>query len=220
MSGPINEHPMGDANSKEYFDGLASDWAELRKSYFPDAVRSIALDRARVSAGAVAADLGAGTGFLTEGLVARGLRVVAVDQSQEMLKRLQDRLKDSEGVIELRVGSAESLPFANEELDFVFANMFVHHVRSPRDVLREMARALRPGGKLVITDLFPHSFGFFCTEFHDLWRGFDPRQLHSWVEASGLVRVEVGTTGERCRARSNDNEQAVVEILMAYGEKP
>ncbi len=71
--------------SKDYFDCVADAWDDMRKNFFPEAVRDRALDVADVRAGKLAAEIGAGTGFMTEALLARGLEVVAVDQSRSML---------------------------------------------------------------------------------------------------------------------------------------
>ena len=69
-------------SSQQYFDGVANQWDEMRGAFFSDAVREIAIAKANPRAGQTAADLGAGTGFITEGLLERGLRVLAVDQSR------------------------------------------------------------------------------------------------------------------------------------------
>ena len=47
----------------------------------------------------------------------------------------------------------DRLPAADGRFDAVFANMYLHHVDDPETAVREMARLLKPGGKLVITDL-------------------------------------------------------------------
>ncbi|VVM08240.1 partial demethylmenaquinone methyltransferase / 2-methoxy-6-polyprenyl-1,4-benzoquinol methylase, partial [Methylacidimicrobium cyclopophantes] len=73
----MNEIP----SSERYFEEVAPQWDTLRKGYFRDEVREKALDLAGVQAGERAADIGAGTGFLTEALLRRGLQVVAVDRS-------------------------------------------------------------------------------------------------------------------------------------------
>ncbi|MCS7282637.1 MAG: SAM-dependent methyltransferase, partial [Anaerolineae bacterium] len=75
--------------SKQYFDDVASQWDQMRQSFFSEAVREKALAAAGVQSGKIAADLGAGTGFITEGLVLAGLRVIAVDQSDAMLEEMR-----------------------------------------------------------------------------------------------------------------------------------
>ena len=65
-------------DNTEYFNTVAPDWDDLRSRMLPDEVRESALRIAGVQPGRTAADIGAGTGFLTEGLLRRGLRTQAV----------------------------------------------------------------------------------------------------------------------------------------------
>ena len=143
-------------SSKSYFETIAGQWDRMRQEFFSEAVRERAYDEANIQPGKTAADIGAGTGFVTEGLLQNGLKVIAVDQSQDMLSELMKKFKE----IDCRVGKAEKLPIADETVDYVFANMYLHHVESPAAALKEMARILKNGGKLVITDLDEHGFEF------------------------------------------------------------
>jgi ubiquinone/menaquinone biosynthesis C-methylase UbiE len=93
-------------SSKPYFDEVAPRWDTMRRSFFSDGLRDKALSVAALEPGQIAADLGAGTGFLTEALVGRGLRVIAVDQSETMLATLASHLA-GRGEIEGRLGDAE-----------------------------------------------------------------------------------------------------------------
>ena len=79
-------------SSEQYFDKVADQWDHMRKSFFSDEVREKALAAANVKPGKLAADIGAGTGFITEGLVQNGLRVIAVDQSGAMLEEMKKSL--------------------------------------------------------------------------------------------------------------------------------
>ena len=146
--------------SKQYFEQVATQWDTMRQAFFSDRLREKAYAAAGVRAGASAADVGAGTGFLTEGLLERGVRVVAVDQSPAMLAELGRKFARQLGPLhgdrpglELRAGDAAALPLADGEVDYAFANMFLHHVEDPAGAIRELARVVRPGGRVVITDL-------------------------------------------------------------------
>ena len=99
------------------------------------------------------------------------MKVIAVDESEKMLDELRRRIPVSG--VERRVGSAERIPIEDEAVDYVFANMLLHHVEEPSRAIREMARVLRPGGVVVVTDLDSHEFEFLRTERHDRWKGFE-----------------------------------------------
>jgi ubiquinone/menaquinone biosynthesis C-methylase UbiE len=216
---PIS-HGGGNAmSSKDYFDQVAYQWHSMRRTFFSDRVREKAYAVAGAQEGKVAADVGAGTGFITEGLVQRGLRVIAVDQSEAMLATMRERFAGVEG-IDYRVGEANTLPIPNQSVDYVFANMYLHHVEEPLQAIQEMVRTLRPGGRLVITDLDEHHFEFLRTEQHDRWMGFKRENVKRWFLDAGLQNVTIDCVGEDCCAQSDSGtEFASVSIFAACGEK-
>lgn len=206
-------------NSKKYFDEVANQWDTMRKGFFSEAVREKAYTMAKVKAGKVAADIGAGTGFVSEGLLQKGLKVIAVDQSQEMLEQIKSKFCNL-GAIDCRQGVAESLPIEDNSVDFVFANMYIHHVEDPAIAIQEMVRILKPSGKLVITDLDEHSFTFLKTEHFDRWMGFKREDAQSWLSQAGLKNVIIDCAGGNCCASSQcEGDNANISIFVAYGEK-
>jgi ubiquinone/menaquinone biosynthesis C-methylase UbiE len=144
-------------SSQAYFDQVASEWDTMRQAFFSEGVREKAYTVAGVEAGHLAADVGAGTGFLTEGLLQRGLRVIAVDPSEAMLAEMRNKFAGLDE-LDCRVGAAERLPIPDSAVDYVFGNMVLHHVEEPPAAIREMVRTLKPGGRLVLTDMDEHSF--------------------------------------------------------------
>ena len=206
-------------SSKQYFDEVASQWEEMRSGFFSEAVREKAISLARVESGKVAADIGAGSGFVTEGLIREGLNVIAVDQSEAMLDEMRNTFSHCDD-IEYRLGEAENLPIADATVDYVFANMYLHHVESPPEAIKEMVRVLKPGGRLVITDLDEHTFEFLRTEQQDRWLGFQREDVQRWLEEEGLLNVMTDGVGESCCAQSSQGEaKASVSIFVACGEK-
>ena len=89
------------------------------------------------------ADVGAGTGKLTSGLVAEGRVVTAIDPDAQMLERLSARLPG----IRTLVGTGERLPLPDDSMDAVVFGQAWHWVDPPR-ASTEVARVLRPGGTL------------------------------------------------------------------------
>lgn len=187
-------------SSQEYFSTVAGDWDRLRAGFFPEAVRVKALALAQVRAGGTAADLGAGTGFVTQALLDAGLNVFAVDQSPEMLAglRAQHAAASQAGRLTALAGEAHRLPLPDASVEYVFANMLLHHVDDPARAIAEMARILKPGGRLVLTDLDAHTHQFLLDEHHDRWPGFRREDVAAWLKAAGLEAPRVTSSGESC----------------------
>lgn len=205
-------------DSREYFDDVSKKWDTMRASFFSDNVREIVMTRMHIDPGKVAADLGAGTGFITEGLVKAGLRVIAVDQSQEMLDEMKRKF-GSRSDIEYRTANTDELPIADEEVEYVFANMFLHHVEDPGKSIREMARIVKTGGGVIVSDLDRHDHEFLRTEQKDRWLGFDRKDIKRWFKEAGLRDVVVESLGENCCAESNcggDRASVSIFVVSAY----
>ncbi|WP_164702892.1 class I SAM-dependent methyltransferase [Modestobacter sp. KNN46-3] len=118
------------------FGAVAADYAALRPTYPADVVGFLLGDAPRR-----VLDLGAGTGLLTDRLVAAGHEVVAVDLSGEMLAQLRERLPQ----VRAATGGAESIPLPDSDVDAVVAGQAAHWF----DVVpaaAELRRVLRPGG--------------------------------------------------------------------------
>ena len=134
-------------------DGYAS-WAEtydaapnpLMRVEEP-VVREV-LDR---SAPGRAFDAACGTGRWAMELVARGHSVIGVDETPEMLELARRKVPGAE----FRVGRLESLPLDTGSVDFAICALSLAHCPDLHAPLRELARVLRPGGRLVVSDLHP-----------------------------------------------------------------
>ena len=69
-------------------------------------------------------------------------------------------------------------------MDYVFANMYLHHVDLPQVAIEEMARVLKPGGKVIITDMDEHDFDFLRKE--RMTAGWDLKEKMSRVGSKKL----------------------------------
>ena len=120
------------------FGAEAAAYERGRPSYPPEAIDWLLPPNARD-----VLDLGAGTGKLTTRLVERGLEVVAVDPIQEMLELLSHSLPDTPALL----GTAEEIPLPDDSVDAVLVAQAWHWF-DPERAAKEIARVLRPGGRL------------------------------------------------------------------------
>lgn len=203
---------------RDYFDGVAPAWDSMREQFFGEGVRRAAIAAAGIQPGMTVADVGTGTGFLAAAAIDAGAHVVGVDLSAGMLAEVTARLAGRP--FEARQSDGAALPLHDGEADAVVANMFLHHAEDPPATIREMARALKSGGRLVITDADTHAHEWLRTEQHDRWLGFDRSDISAWFRAAGLEQVSVGDTHEMCSPTSECGTKAAITIFLARGVKP
>ncbi len=209
--------------SSEYFERVAGQWDALRAGYFSEGVRAAAIRKAYLRPEMVVADVGAGTGFMSAGLAPLVRKVYVLDGSASMLAIARRNLKDYDNLVFQEVDGL-SLSLADGSLDAVFANMYLHHMPDPLAAIHELVRVLRPAGRLVITDMDSHTYGWFREELADVWLGFERSQIRGWFQQAGLVNVIVDSSGESCQAKTENpalqdsaSKEAQISVFVATG---
>ncbi len=209
--------------ASRYFSQIAGAWDSVRAGFYSEDVRDAAIAKAYLHPEMVVADVGAGTGFISAGLAPSVRMVHVIDGSWEMLEEARKNLQAFEN-IEFHQADGLSIPLPDASMDAVFANMYLHHCPDPLKAIREMMRLLRPGGRLVITDLDGHTNEWMKTEMADVWQGFERSQVRAWFREAGLVNVIVDCTGHNCCADANDTAEmpedqrhAQISVFVAVG---
>ena len=134
----------------------------------------------------VVADLGCGTGQISEALAPCVARVIAVDESGPMLGVARDRLAAQENV-DLRVGTIEELPIEDASVDAAVLFLVAHFITDPSAVMREVQRVLKPGGRVLIVDLVSHDRIEYVVQLGHVWQGFDGDQVKEWLTRAGFT---------------------------------
>lgn len=167
----------------------ADDYVAARPSY-PSAVFDLLADELGLGPETDVLDLAAGTGKLTEDLVARGARVVAVEPVAAMRERLVALLPD----IDARDGTAEALPLDDASVDLVTVGQAFHWFDAPT-ALAEIRRVLRPGGGLaMIWNVRDETVDWVreLGEIKDAVDGGPPYRHHRDADWEGLVDADGG----------------------------
>ena len=177
------------AKSREFFESAAGQWDKLRDELFGRASYLQALP-ALLDPRSIVGDLGCGTGQVASALAPFVERVVAVDRSGEMLQAARRRLRECANV-EVRRGDLEALPLADGELTAATLMLVLHHVPGPGEALQEAARALCPGGRLVICDMLPHDREEYRQQMGHVWLGFAGEQITTLLRDAGFDGIRV-----------------------------
>ena len=135
---------------REEYGRLASKYDRRWSRYVQKSVRET-LQRTSAAAGERLLDVGCGTGTLLARLVAErpGVEAWGVDLSTGMLQVARRKLPPR---IPLLAADVQRLPLATSSFSVVVSSSSLHYWPRPALALREIARVLRPGGRLVLTD--------------------------------------------------------------------
>jgi len=156
------------------FEAYGSQAAELLMQCFPHG-------------GALALEVGPGEGRFLDVLSARFERVIALDNAASMLTQAQQFARDKQLTnIEFLLGDTRHERLATLNADCAVLNMVLHHVPSPAHIFEDLARALKPGGSLLVTELCRHDQHWAEQACGDLWLGFEPEDLTQWAQAAGF----------------------------------
>ena len=157
-------------------------YAEWSKQYDEEANPLIALEEPVMLEligdvkGLEVLDAACGTGRYALRFAEAGARVCGVDATEEMLACARRKGVERGAAIDFTVGNLSALPFEDESFDLVVSALALCHIPDLGPVMREFARVLRPGGRVVISDFHP-----FCLLIG--WRTcFDRPEARYWIE--------------------------------------
>jgi len=134
-------------DAKQRFSNRVADYVRYRPVY-PAAVLDLLRADCGLRPGHVIADIGSGTGFLSELFLKNGNRVYGVEPNAEMRQAGEEYLASYDGFSSIE-GSAESTAISDSSVDFVTAGQAFHWFE-PDAARTEFARILKPGGWVVV----------------------------------------------------------------------
>jgi ArsR family transcriptional regulator len=175
--------------SQQFFEAAAAEWDRLRQDLYGRSSHFQAVP-ALLDANWLVGDLGCGTGALSATLAPFVARVFAVDRSADMLEAARRRLREFPNV-EVRKGDLEGLPIEDETLDAATLVLVLHHLPDPASAIGEAGRTLKPGGRLLITDMLPHDHEEYRQQMGHVWLGFGEEQIRRFCTGAGFRDVRV-----------------------------
>jgi SAM-dependent methyltransferase/DNA-binding transcriptional ArsR family regulator len=178
--------------ASESFRRQGADWDEMRALELPAAEVEAALlslvpghDAGRLL------DIGTGTGRVLELLAPRISQGVGVDASRAMLALARSRLARA-GLTHCSVRLADMyrLPLPESSFDIAVMQMVLHYAEEPQGVLAEVARVLRPGGRLIVIDLAKHGRDDLLSRLAHRWLGFTDDGMRALLAGAGMEQGE------------------------------
>lgn len=136
-----------------------------------DAIGDFAINVGGVQKDDLVLEIHACEAVLTQKLRRRGARVVMVENWASL--------------------SRPSLPMASSRADMVFAHMVLRHMQFPALTIGEIKRVLRPGGRLVITDMSKYDDPRLKAQRNDRWMGFYSSDIRHWLKKAGFSNIIV-----------------------------
>jgi ArsR family transcriptional regulator len=196
---------------RSYFDELAG---KFGRNYVPGrSWKGLAEMLLQLMPPMTIADLGAGEGTFSQLLAQRAERVIAVDNSANMVE-FGARLAAENGIhnLEYRQGDLESPPIEEASIDLAFFSQSLHHALHPQRAVVAAYRLLKPGGRIVILDLKRHGFEQARELYADTWLGFSEVELRGFLENTGFHAVQSWLV-------DHEKQVPAFETILAMGVK-
>lgn len=206
-------------NSQNYFDRIAPQWNTMRQRYFNQDIRPIIFSRIDFK-NTIVADLGTGTGYLALELAKHAKIVFAIDQSQNMLDQIKEKVRNHKiDNIYTLTSDIQSIPFQSSQIDIVTMNMALHHMLEPNLIIKEMYRLLNDKGIVIISDVMNHNGKWAIEEMHDVWLGFSRNQIEYWLSENGFIDIEFIETNFQAIASNQNGETINPNIFIVIAKK-
>lgn len=202
------------ATAQAYFKEHAGEWDVIRSLHVAeDDVEQAIVEALGPGPFGTLVDLGTGTGRILELFAGRAKRAVGVDINRDMLAYARAKLEAASlDNCQVRHGDLFSLSFADGEVDAVVLHQVLHYLDDPAGALREAARILAPGGKLLIVDFAPHELEFLRETHAHRRLGLEPEQVVDWIASSGL---KLGLHRDLEPGSGNRNGKLTVSLWLA-----
>ena len=173
------------ADNASFFGRVGSDWQMIRRELFGSGFTEEALLGLLPGNWSVA-DLGCGSGDASERLAPVVDRVIAVDREPAMLEAARKRLQGYDNITFLEA-SLGALPLDSSSLDAAVMILVLHHQQQPSQIIQEVFRVLKPGGRLVIVDTISHDRTDLVEAMGHVHLGFSEQEVQAFADEASLT---------------------------------
>ena len=178
--------------AQAYFQAHAGEWDRIRALHVAEGhVEAVISEVLGAGSFDLFLDLGTGTGRMLELFRGRYRRGLGIDLSPAMLAYARAKLERSEtSLAHVRQADIYDLPLADQSVGVAVMHQVLHFLSDPLRAVREAARVLAPGGRLLIVDFAPHELEFLREQYAHERLGFSTPQVAQWLTECGLELAE------------------------------
>src|SRR5215471_9181806 len=157
-------------------------------------------------------DAGAGDGATAQLLAPHARSITCIDVSETLIDAARVRLAGHANV-RCETADLHALPFADASFDQVLLLNVLTHLRAPVRAIAELARVLRPGGRLALVTLAAHDHLDVTAAYGHVTAGFKPADVRRLLE-------KVGLHVDQCAVTSREKRVPQFEVVTAFARKP
>lgn len=204
-------------SAQTYFHQHAAQWDQIRVLHVSEREVETALLKA-LGPGPfkLLLDLGTGTGRVLELAAERYERGLGIDVNQPMLALARAKLDGAKlDHAQVRHGDLYHISLPDGVADAIVMHQVLHYLSEPHIAIREAARVLAPGGRLVIADFAPHELEFLREQHAHDRLGFSHEQVEQWIREAGLTPLGVTDLAPLARGSSDK-----LTVTIWVGERP
>ena len=205
------------AAAQDYFRAHAKEWDRIRTLHVAEGeVESAMLDALGPGPFKLFVDLGTGTGRILELFAGRYSRALGLDVNQSMLAYARNKLSAAGlETAQVRHGDLYQLALQDGSVDAIVMHQVLHYLTEPAHAVREAARVLVPGGRILIADFAPHDDEALREAEAHTRLGISHDQMLKWLQDAGLTAV----LQRDLKPLTGDGAQKLT-VSLWMGEKP
>jgi len=186
---------------------------ELDRDYSPGRTwRSLTVGIAALLRLGDVLDVGSGDGAAAAALAPYCKSLTCVDVSEKLVEGARERLRRHRNA-RAQVADAHALPFAEGAFDSVLLFHTLTYAEDPARVVKECARVLRPGGRLVVLCLDEHRQSDVTSRYGERHPGFSPRAVRALLGRAGLAVASA-------EVASRESKKPHLQVVLAIADKP